>query len=414
MHIIDIAIRNKIAVNTNKTEYVCGNDDFIVRFDFDAEWDDFVHKTARFISNGAYVDVVFSGNGCAVPVHSGTNTIMCGVYAGDLRTTTPALIGARKSILCGSPAPAEPTPDVYAQMVALFNAGLDEGRVNANRAEDAKTAAEEAQRKAESAQSASETNAKDAKASSEAAASSVLNARNHTESALLFRNSAESYASSAVQSAKNAEASAKNAKSSAEDAEAYANQARESAMKFSGVKTVNGQKPDANGNVQIKVDGSGVTSWNDLTDKPFGETTMHGNTLTWDGNIEGLVSVGALRKVSDVVPTVADLANGFTFTCADITNEDSDIEEWNDGALFLGGGEIMIIPASAVGVDVGDGRIFAESGLYFLDGVSSFTIYGYTGFVTKTVKQMDAKYLPNVSDLSADWIADLKTALGIG
>lgn len=154
MHIIDIAIRNKIAVNTNKTEYVCGNDDFIVRFDFDAEWDDFVHKTARFISNGAYADVVFSGNECAVPVHSGTNTILCGVYAGDLRTTTPALIGARKSILCGSPAPAEPTPAVFAQMMELFNAN-DAIRKNAEAAslseQNAKTSEGAAAKSAEEA-----------------------------------------------------------------------------------------------------------------------------------------------------------------------------------------------------------------------------------------------------------------------
>lgn len=37
------------------------------------------------------------------------------------------------------------------------------------------------------------------------------------------------------------------------------------------VKTVNGQTPDADGNVVVEGGGGGVTSWNDLTDKPFYE-----------------------------------------------------------------------------------------------------------------------------------------------
>jgi hypothetical protein len=37
----------------------------------------------------------------------------------------------------------------------------------------------------------------------------------------------------------------------------------------------------------IEVGGAGVSSWNDLKDKPFGETTIIGETLYWDGNLEG-------------------------------------------------------------------------------------------------------------------------------
>lgn len=37
------------------------------------------------------------------------------------------------------------------------------------------------------------------------------------------------------------------------------------------VKTVNGKAPDENGNVEITIPGTGASSWNDLTDKPFGE-----------------------------------------------------------------------------------------------------------------------------------------------
>lgn len=118
---IKITVKNKIATNPESTEYICGNSDFVIDFDFDAEWDAYETKTARFIYGGGYQDIIFQGSQCAVPVISNTNTILCGVYAGDLHTTTPALIRARKGILCGNSAPADPAPDVYAQMMELIN-----------------------------------------------------------------------------------------------------------------------------------------------------------------------------------------------------------------------------------------------------------------------------------------------------
>lgn len=118
---IKITVKNKIALSAGSTEYICGNSDFVIDFDFDAEWDAYETKTARFIYGGSYQDMIFQGSQCAVPVISNTNTILCGVYAGDLHTTTPALIRARKGILCGNSAPADPAPDVYAQMMELIN-----------------------------------------------------------------------------------------------------------------------------------------------------------------------------------------------------------------------------------------------------------------------------------------------------
>lgn len=117
---IIVTVRNKIAV-ANKTEYVCGNDDFVVAFDFDQDWDEYDVKTARFKHNGTHTDVVFSGNSCNVPRISGTNSIKVGVFAGDLSTTTSATILARKSILCGGSVPAAPTEDVYNQIMDELN-----------------------------------------------------------------------------------------------------------------------------------------------------------------------------------------------------------------------------------------------------------------------------------------------------
>lgn len=118
---INIAVRKKIAKNVDETKYICGNSDFLIDFDFDAEWDAYGAKTARFIYGGKYQDVVFQGTKCGVPVISNTNTILCGVFAGDLHTTTPALIQAQKSILCGAGSPADPPEDVYNQIMELLN-----------------------------------------------------------------------------------------------------------------------------------------------------------------------------------------------------------------------------------------------------------------------------------------------------
>lgn len=117
---ISVAVRNKIAAQTNDVYYICGNSDYVVVFDFDDEWGEFVNKTARFIHGDEYTDVVFSGNQCPVPIISDTYTIRVGVYAGNLRTTTSAYIPARKSVLCGSATPAAPSDDVYNQIMDMF------------------------------------------------------------------------------------------------------------------------------------------------------------------------------------------------------------------------------------------------------------------------------------------------------
>lgn len=122
MYELNIKVRNKIAAQTDKAEYVCGNSDYIAVFDFDAEWDAYETKTARFSYSGSYADVVFDGNQCPVPVITDTHCFHIGVYAGDLHTTTAARVPCRKSILCSGGSPAAPREDVYAQIMEAVNA----------------------------------------------------------------------------------------------------------------------------------------------------------------------------------------------------------------------------------------------------------------------------------------------------
>lgn len=124
---IQIKVANKIATGDD-TKIVCGNSDYIAVFEFDGEWDAYDTKTARFVYGGKYTDVVFSGNECAVPVIQNTRDVTVGVFAGDLHTTTPAYFMCLPSILCGGGAPADPAPDVYAQILELLNNIADGGK----------------------------------------------------------------------------------------------------------------------------------------------------------------------------------------------------------------------------------------------------------------------------------------------
>ena len=123
MPTIEIAVKNKIARQTNYEIYVCGNSDYCLLFDFDAEWDEYDVKTARLKYNGKYQEVVFTGNECPFPIISNTKNIQIGVYAGALHTSTSAVVPAQKSILCGDEAHENPPTDVYNQLLELLKDG---------------------------------------------------------------------------------------------------------------------------------------------------------------------------------------------------------------------------------------------------------------------------------------------------
>lgn len=124
---ISISVKNKIAVQTNRTLYVCGNSDYTALFDLDAEWNAFEIKTARFCYNGHYSDVIFTGNECEIPVIADTNEFEIGLFAGNLHTTTPAMVLCERSILSTSGTPTNPSPDVYHQLIEKINSGMLRG-----------------------------------------------------------------------------------------------------------------------------------------------------------------------------------------------------------------------------------------------------------------------------------------------
>ena len=106
-NVIAVSIENRIA-SCVSGEYICGNSDFVLAFSFDSEWDSHNSKTARFKHNGTHTDVIFTGNICPIPIISDVIMFSVGVFAGSLKTTTPAFVRAKKSILCGGTKPSEP------------------------------------------------------------------------------------------------------------------------------------------------------------------------------------------------------------------------------------------------------------------------------------------------------------------
>ena len=123
---INITVAEKIATNTTPgVVIVCGNSDYTVSFAFDAEWSAETNRVARFVyykdGLSLYQDVAFTGNTVAVPTLYGVAYVLVGVYAGNLRTTTPAKVLCDRSILCGDPLEVL-TPEAKAELQAQIDA----------------------------------------------------------------------------------------------------------------------------------------------------------------------------------------------------------------------------------------------------------------------------------------------------
>ena len=86
---INIKVKDKIAAGDG-TLIVCGNSDYTVNFELDAEWDAYDKKTIRIgYRNGKYKDVEFNGRSCALPVIKKRPWIAGGLYGGQRQTSTP-------------------------------------------------------------------------------------------------------------------------------------------------------------------------------------------------------------------------------------------------------------------------------------------------------------------------------------
>ena len=178
--------------------------------------------------------------------------------------------------------------------------------------------------------------------------------------------------------------------------------------------------------ITVKVVGKKETVWHKLDSRflnealQFGETVTASDTVTWDGNTDGMVCVEidvgvGLCKVSDSVVTKEDCANGVVVTVdgADLPLPGEEIQAMFSDDDFCGIDAFAFVPyGNYFWADIG--MAFPEAGVYFLyaDGmfISKLAISGYSGFIKREVKKLDGKYLPDgvpyVESGSADIIPE--------
>lgn len=124
--LIEIVVRDGIATYVGRKPIVCNNSDYFVHFSFDAEWAEYLVKTAKFIlPSGEYIPVVFEGDVCQAPRISKTKILKIGVETDNVHTTTSAVVPCLYSCTCDAgeeiPPPAD---DVYAQIMEMIKQGI--------------------------------------------------------------------------------------------------------------------------------------------------------------------------------------------------------------------------------------------------------------------------------------------------
>lgn len=121
-----VTVRERIARVLGKPEIVCGNSDYVFTFLFDGEWMTYDLKTARFVWRDAadgkiyYADVLFSGDRVQMPAIYNTDEVLVGVYAGDIRTTTPVRIPCCGCITDNAPQHGDPSEELWLQILAAL------------------------------------------------------------------------------------------------------------------------------------------------------------------------------------------------------------------------------------------------------------------------------------------------------
>lgn len=151
--------------------------------------------------------------------------------------------------------------------------------------------------------------------------------------------------------------------------------------------------------------GGGASSWNDLTDKPFGETVVD-IQITWDGETDGLIeglstTIGRTYKVSDLTPTTDELLGATTIFGQQTTIITPDYIEYAKSADINGNyldfdGFVVVYKPCTITDSNGDTFEISETGIYFAKSQHNADLWmeSLTN-VGETVKTLDTKYLPD-------------------
>lgn len=178
-------------------------------------------------------------------------------------------------------------------------------------------------------------------------------------------------------------------------------------------------------------------SWNNLTDKPFGESEAI--EITWDGNLDSIETKVVISEdiinetnyskhylcyVSDKVPSNEELiGNTFAYTGGNIVDQ-AFVEPYVDKMLISDRGSTLTEDIANMGWEVYVVRkdnleyvaydtpiVFPKAGIYFnyvVDSGSNYGRFSYASALTipSEVSHLDEKYIPNtvarVSDINWD------------
>lgn len=118
-----VTVRDKYAQVQGNPEIVCGNSDYTVTFDFDAEWDGEPTARIRYLRDGLPVEanIPIADGVCELPAVYGTDELCIGAYTDTVQTSTPAVIPC---VMCVTDIPGKPQTehrDVYNEMMEVLN-----------------------------------------------------------------------------------------------------------------------------------------------------------------------------------------------------------------------------------------------------------------------------------------------------
>lgn len=158
----------------------------------------------------------------------------------------------------------------------------------------------------------------------------------------------------------------------------------------------------------------GVKSWHDLEDKPFGEETVLGGTLTWDGTpsdaVVPLSEELSFHRVSDQVPAIDELFGGVLYVdkigaLTHISLQESSVTVFNENVygvidLFLQMPVLAVSNVDDITVNAFGANLYIpKKGIYFLYGanvvqVLQLEVPGYNRFPNTVVTPLDTKFAP--------------------
>lgn len=280
---MNFTITNRIIDTENDENIISYNTDYIANFSFDEEWEGTV-KTARFIQNGAHEDKVLVNDSCEIPSLK-NGVVRIGVF-NDTMTSTYKLLKVRNSIKDDSGNPAEPEPDVYAQLISLIQSGMLKGKDGYTPVKGTDYFTEE---EVEAIIGESDVFSQKAGESATAAAKSEQNAtlseRNALSSEQSAKKSEENVSKSeqaAEQSASNAATSASGAKTSETAAAASAKSAADSASAAEKSKSDAQTLVDNFGRTVEEATTGAVSTVNDTKDNAVNEVNALLDTIPED------------------------------------------------------------------------------------------------------------------------------------